>query len=58
MITDNEGGISCGNCDHEEIVTTRAASNKLAANLEWTTDGNPVCPECGWSVMFEDYIDD
>lgn len=58
MITDNQGGISCLNCGHEEVFYTKAELHKLIDKLKWTLSGDVICPECGHATTFEDYIDD
>lgn len=51
-----EAGIDCTNCGHVSAVKTRRDCENLEKALEWF-EGNPVCPECGDYLTFEDYID-
>ncbi len=57
MLNDKTAGIDCINCGFEKVVTNRADSDLLQNSLEWAENGSAVCPECGNSVNYEDYID-
>lgn len=57
MLRNLEAGIDCGECDHCIVVKTREACEELVEELEWR-DGDPVCPECGALLTFEDYLDE
>lgn len=57
MIVKGQAGISCGACGHEEIVTSARLRGELEGNLTWA-NGDPVCPSCGITLTFEDYLGD
>lgn len=56
MLNNGESGIDCGECGHKIVVKTHAESQELQKKLEWQ-NGDPVCPECGRTCWFEDYLD-
>jgi transcription elongation factor Elf1 len=58
MLIDKHAGIDCLECGHEESVTTKAELQQLIDKLEWSSAGDPYCPECGNTVTLENYIDD
>lgn len=55
-MNDEEAGISCINCGYEKVVTNKCESDRLQKSLRWTENGSAICPECGNSVIYEDYI--
>jgi|TARA_Y100000310_G_C20249453_1_gene608398 ribosomal protein S27AE len=57
MLTNGEAGIDCINCGHQEIAKTRDECDLLEIKLEWNDFGDPFCPVCGDTVMFEEYLD-
>lgn len=56
MINDGEAGISCDNCWFEIVITSRESILWLESQLEFTKNGDPICPGCGDSVLYEDFI--
>ncbi len=57
MLTNGEAGIDCGNCGGQEIVTTEDKSELLSKSLGWSEGGDPFCPGCGNTVVYEHYLD-
>ena len=58
MIRNEQAGISCSDCGHEEIVNTARMRDHLIEILSWHECGDPVCPSCGALLTFEDYLPD
>lgn len=56
MITDKQAGIHCSECGHKVVVETKTESEALQKKLSWY-NGDPECPECGYSCWYEDYLD-
>lgn len=56
MLNDETAGIDCLNCGFEEAVKTKTESDSLKKSLRWTKNGDTICPVCGNSVTYEDYI--
>lgn len=57
MIEDKQAGICCKECGYEVVVTTKESMVRLSQDLLWV-DGDPICPECGNCVWFEDYLEE
>ena len=57
MLNNGEAGIDCTNCGYTEIVRDEGAMEEFKNLLRWDTEGSPVCPGCGLTVTFEDYLD-
>lgn len=56
MIEDEHAGISCSECGYTKQVSNEEDAMKLENEFEWF-NGNVICPECGVSVGFEDYLE-
>lgn len=58
MLNDNTAGIDCLSCGFKEVTTNKADSESLQKSLQWTKNGDAICPECGNTVTYEDYINE
>lgn len=58
MIEDKHAGISCTECSYTKQVSNEKDALKLEKELEWNSNGDAICPDCGASVWFEDYLDE